>query len=68
MAITSQLRPTGGLGEVWIAGWRTANLLKPSAIKPVFATLEHNLVIKRRGSLDANDQLALRAAIGTIPG
>ena len=37
MAITSQLHPIGTPGDVWIAEWRTANLLKPSGIKPVFA-------------------------------
>ena len=46
MAITSQLRSAAALGEVWIAEWRAANLLKPSAIKPVFATLEQSLVTK----------------------
>jgi mRNA interferase MazF len=53
MAITSQFRPSGSLGEVWIKGWRAANLLKPSAIKPVFATLEQNLVLRRLGVLEA---------------
>ena len=33
MAITSQLRKTSGFGEVWIADWKAANLLKPSAVK-----------------------------------
>src|SRR5205814_9131886 len=28
------------LGEVWVGQWQAAGLLKPSAIKPVFATLE----------------------------
>jgi mRNA interferase MazF len=39
MAITSQLRATAVLGEVWVEEWEVAGLLKPSAIKPVFATL-----------------------------
>lgn len=29
MAITSQLRPTPSLGEVWLRRWRDAGLLKP---------------------------------------
>jgi hypothetical protein len=45
-----------------------ANLLKPSAIKPVFATLEQNLIIKRLGVLDPSDQAALRQAIATVLG
>jgi mRNA interferase MazF len=68
MAITSQLRPAATLGEVWIADWRAANLLKPSVIKPVFATLEQTMVIKRLGVLVAGDQSALRAAIVTVLG
>ena len=68
MAITSQLRPTPQLGEVWIDRWRDAGLLKPSAVKPVLATLEQGLVIRQLGVLDAQDQAALRAAIGQIIG
>ena len=68
MAITSQLRPTPALGEVWLRHWQAAGLLKPSAVKPVFATLEQGLVIRTLGALDAEDQDALRRAIGQIIG
>jgi mRNA interferase MazF len=68
MAITSQLRPSGTLGEVWIREWRAANLLKPSAIKPVFATIEQNLVVRRLGALDPQDQATLTAAIKAVLG
>jgi mRNA interferase MazF len=68
MPITSQLRPGAGIGEVLVGGWRQANLLKPSAIKPVFATLEQRLVIRRLGALQAQDQSALRAAIAAVLG
>lgn len=43
-------------------------MLKPSAVKPVIATLEQGLVIETLGVLDAEDQAALRAAIGQIIG
>jgi mRNA interferase MazF len=36
MAITSQLSAAMSVGELRIADWQKANLLKPSAIKPVF--------------------------------
>ena len=68
MAITSQLRPAGAPGELRITDWRAANLLKPSAIKPVFATIEQTLVIRRMGMLAAGDQSALRAAIAAVLG
>jgi len=68
MAITSQLRPSAAFGEVWLEGWQDAGLLKPSAIKPVIATLESNLVIRRLGRLIAADIDALRIALDSIIG
>lgn len=68
MAITSQLRPTPTLGEVWLRHWQGAGLLKASAIKPVIATLEQGLVIRTLGTLEPEDQDALRQAIGQIIG
>ena len=68
MAITSQFRPTPALGEVWLTQWQAANLLKPSAVKPVFATFEQALVIRQLGALAPIDKVALRQAIGQIIG
>ena len=61
MAVTSQLRPQQG--DVWLTDWQGAGLLKPSAIKPVFATLEQCLIIRRLGALSPADQAAVRQAI-----
>jgi len=66
MAITSQMRSSSSLGEVRIGQWQAANLLKPSSIKPVFATLEQNLILKKLGVLDPSDQAALRQAIAAV--
>jgi len=63
MAITSQLRSGPVPGEVWVGQWQAAGLLKPSAVKPVFATLEQALVFRRLGTLSTGDQSALREAI-----
>lgn len=68
MAITSQVRPTPALGEVWLRHWRAAGLLKPSAIKPVIATLEQELIIRQLGHLAPDDREALRLVIGQIIG
>jgi mRNA interferase MazF len=68
MAITTQLRPSPTLGETWVRGWETAGLVKPSAIKPVFATLEKALVIRRLGSLDREDRAALQKSIAEVLG
>lgn len=63
MAITSQMRRTTGPGEVWLGAWEAAGLLKPSAVKPVIATLERGLVIRPLGSFADDDRAALRRAL-----
>ena len=68
MAVTSQIRANPALGEVPVAHWQAAGLLKPSAIKPVFATLEQSMVLRRLGVLNPADQAALRAGISRILG
>jgi mRNA interferase MazF len=68
MAVTSQLRPAPELGEVWIGRWQDAGLLKPSAVKPVLATLEQSLVLRQLGVLHTEGQAALRLAISQILG
>jgi mRNA interferase MazF len=68
MAITSQVHTHSSLGEVQVGQWQAANLLKPWAIKPVFATLEQNLILKRLGVLEPSDQAALRRAIAVVLG
>ena len=66
MAVTSQLRPTATLGDVWVSEWQQAGLLKPSAVKPVFATLEQGLLIRSLGRFVEADRSALAAAISEI--
>jgi len=68
MAVTTQMRSSTTFGEVQVGNWQAAGLLKPSSIKPVIATVEHTLVIKRLGRLKEPDQQALRAAIANIVG
>jgi mRNA interferase MazF len=68
MAITSQLRPATTPGDVLIGQWQATGLLKPSAIKPVFATVEQSLIVRRLGTLGQQDQAALRASMAAILG
>ena len=63
MAVTSQIKSSGTFGEVIIEDWRAASLLKPSAIRPVFATIEQTLILRRLGHLSTRAQPALRKAI-----
>jgi mRNA interferase MazF len=66
MPITSQMRPSPALGEVWLHAWQAVALLRPSAVKPLFATLEQNMVIRVLGKLTPPDEAALRTMIGKI--
>ena len=68
MAVTSQIKVSSALGEVEIAEWKKAGLLKPSVIKPVIATLEKGLVRKHLGTLEEKDLESLRAALAIILG
>lgn len=68
MAVTSQARPAGSLGEVQVKDWKGAGLIKPSVVKPVITTIEQTLVIRRLGQLKKDDQEILRKAISQIVG
>ena len=69
MAVTSQiLRPAGALGEVLIADWQGAGLPKPSLLKPVLATIEPGLILRKLGALQAPDVQELRSALRQILG
>ena len=68
MAMTSQLRPQRDFGEVRIEDWPSAKLLKPPAIKPVFATVEQNLILRTLGALQPKDQSAVRAVLALVLG
>ena len=63
MAVTSQARPAGAIGEVQVKDWKGAGLIKASIIKPVITTIEASLVIRRLGQLRKEDQEGLRKAI-----
>jgi mRNA interferase MazF len=62
------VRGSGAFGELVVEDWQAAKLLRPSAIKPVLATLEQSLVIKTLGRLSARDQQRLRETIATLFG
>jgi mRNA interferase MazF len=67
LAITSQARP-GGFGEAAIAQWKEAGLLRPSVLKPVLATIERGLVLRKLGRLADPDRAALRQLLAEILG
>jgi mRNA interferase MazF len=68
MAITSRVRPSATVGEVFMTGWREAGLLKPSAIKPIVTTIENGLILRKLGRLVAPDREALQHTLRAILG
>ena len=69
MAVTSRiLRPAGTVGEVRIVDWQGAGLPKESLIKPVLATIEQGLILRKLGALQRADVEALRTALREILG
>jgi len=51
-----------------VQNWQAAKLLKLSAIKPVFTTLDKRLVRKSLGRLHETDLAALKTAMQAILG
>ena len=68
MAVTSQIRVKTGFGEVVIQDWRTAGLLKPSAIKAVIFTAERTIIGKTLGRLVEKDRIVVRKVLQSIIG
>jgi len=62
-AVSSRFRSPAAFGEVILGGWKPAGLLAPSAIKPVLATIEKALVLRRLGRLGAADRADLEMAL-----
>jgi mRNA interferase MazF len=48
--------------------WETAGLIKPSVIKPIFATVEKGNVLRKMDRLADQDQQNLRKSIPVIMG
>lgn len=65
MAVTSQVRAANAF-DIPIQDWQSAKLLKPSVVKPVIATVEKTLVIKRLGQLNEKDRKTLAESLQAI--
>jgi mRNA interferase MazF len=66
LAVTSQARPQPAFGEAAVAKWKEAGLLRPSVLKPVVATIERSLVLRKLGQLEEEDRAALRKVLDDI--
>jgi mRNA interferase MazF len=68
MAITSQTQGPFRVGEFLIRDWQHGGLLKPSAIKAAFATIEAKLVRRKLGHLSDYDLGQLGKALHQLLG
>ncbi len=68
MAITSRLHQVNKLGEKLVTDWQDAGLLKPSVFKPILATIENTLVLRKLGSLQQEDLHTLEHILRDILG
>ena len=69
MAVTSRTSPAAAtLGEVIVVEWEKAGLRIPSIVKPVLATLERRLILRRLGEVQQRDRDAVRGALQQILG
>jgi mRNA interferase MazF len=66
LAITSQSQAQTTVGEAAIGKWKEAGLLRASVLKPVVATIEHGLVLRKLGRLDEADIATLREMLDQI--
>ncbi|GAB4530770.1 MAG: type II toxin-antitoxin system PemK/MazF family toxin [Pleurocapsa sp.] len=68
MAITSQFSSSLNFGEMEISDFKSAGLLKSSIVKPVIATIEKSLVIRKSGNLNNSDCHSLQQLIKLVLG
>jgi mRNA interferase MazF len=68
LAITSQMASTSDFAHGVITDWKAAGLLKPSLMKPVLATIEQSLVIRKLAHLTRQDRFKLDEILALICG
>jgi mRNA interferase MazF len=68
IAVTSQARPGSGITEFAVGGWKEAGLLKPSVVKPILATVDRHLILRKLGTLRDDDLRAVERTLSAILG
>jgi mRNA interferase MazF len=68
MPITSQAGMVVMMGEVLVGEWKKAGLIEESIVKPIIATIERKLVIKKLGKLEEEDLQAVKEILQQILG
>jgi mRNA interferase MazF len=68
MPVTSQIERPALFGEVEVTKWKESGLLRASVIKPIFATIEKGLLLRKLGRLDTGDRKALAGILQDLLG
>ncbi len=67
-AITSNIYPPYRFGDVLLQKWNSAGLLKPSAVRGVFSTVDKSDVVSFLGTLSDDDYKRVKREIANILG
>jgi mRNA interferase MazF len=65
-AITSNVSPPYRPGDTLLNDWRAAGLIKPSAVRGVFATVDNSDVVRKLGTLSVADFAQVEQGIADI--
>ncbi len=68
MAVTSQLKSASHMNDIPVCDWEQAGLLHPSVVKPLFATIERNRIIEKRGRMTGRDAAVLNNVLKMLIG
>ena len=62
-AITSNVSPPFRPGDILLADWQKAGLIKPSAVRGVLATIDKQDIVRSMGELTEDDLAKVESAI-----
>lgn len=67
-AVTSNVSPPFRPGDTLLPGWKAAGLLKPSAVRGVLATVDKSDVVRKLGTVAAQDLASVEHRIANVLG
>ena len=66
LATTSRLCPALGFGESLVSDWQAAGLLRPSLFKPILATVDQQVLVRKLGAITPTECATLRELLRVI--
>lgn len=67
-AITSNVSPPFRRGDVLLTDWKSAGLIKPSAMRGVLASIDKSDIVRSMGLLSDGDLAKVEAAVADLLG